>query len=834
MKLICFLNGDWSGRYTSPEGKTTEFSGVVPGCAHTDLLRAGIIKDPYFEYQAAECQFIENQTFEYEKIFDFSGSTEGVKLGFERLDTFCDIWLNGIHLGFCNNMFLRWDFDVENALVEGENKLLIRFYPPAEQVEGKPKRNAAFTAERIWIRRMQCTFGWDWVERFVTMGVEGDVMLYRLDETEIDSVYIATTMLDSYGAEIKLDLQFAAIGQDTMLEWEVVSPTGELVWAQRRAIVEPEAIEFISIKSPMLWWPNGYGAQPLYCLKMRVFSSDGTLLDERENTFGIRTIRILEQKDEKDSENWKISEALKEVPHVGASDENEEYSGYQILVNGQPIFCMGGNWVPSEPFLTDVRKEKVEELLRLTAKANMNMVRVWGGGVIESDDFYDICDRLGILVCQDFLMACGEYPEEYEEFLAELEKEANQEVKRIRNHPSLAIWIGDNENSASGRLDKKNYPGRVAAYLVNGPIVNRLDPYRRFMPSSPCGGKLFGSVTCGTAHGTMHLVAMFETICHTDMSCFHEMLMAELARFNNEVPVFGAPALSSMRRFLSDELLYDDDCLEYHTKNNPSGFLLEFPIYKMHRTFSEKLFGTFKDGEDKLFKMRTLQFVWVRYMLEMYRRNRGYSSGILFWMLNDCWPSDSWSLIDYYMNPKAGWYAANQACKPIVGSIYETEGGYACRVENEANDIKEGSVKVSLWDVNGNQPVNEKVASFKVAPSSVVEALRIDWKLPEEGYVLVLDVFDTEGNTLYRTTYFPKRVVDLGLPSTRGESVLEVEEQGNGFIRIRAKKFAFVVNLDGDYIFEDNFFTMLPGEIRTIRFEAIKEASTDEVNVYVM
>ncbi len=834
MEILCLLNGKWSGRYQSPDGATIEFTGNVPGCAHTDLWREGIIRDPYFECQSEESQFIEKCIFEYETDFTFDGDTTGVRIAFDRLDTYCDIWLNGSHLGFCNNMFIKWDFDVEHILKKGENHLLIRFYPPAEQVKDMPECPAAFTSERIWIRRMQCTFSWDWVERFVTMGVEGNVTLYRHSETEIDSIYIATTALDDYGAEVRLDLQFSQVGEGARIIWFIDSPTGETVWKQARAVAETQIVECVSVKNPMLWWPNGYGEQPIYTLKIQVYNEEGKMLEERSSTFGIRTIRVVEHVDPEGSDNWKISKALQAIPHIAEVDRNEEYTGFQILVNGKPVYCRGGDWVPSEPFLSDVRREKVEEILRLAAQGNMNMVRVWGGGVIESDDFYDICDRLGILVCQDFLMACGVYPEDREEFLNELRKEEEEGIMRIRNHPSLAWWIGDNENSATGNIEMHEYPGRRAATLVAVPILKRLDPYRRFFPSSPSGGKDFGSSTCGTAHGTMQLGYFVGRVKDGDLTDYQHILGSQLSRFNTEVPVFGAPAISSLKRFISDENLYNEDVLEFHTKNNPSGILEKFPLYKMQRTFAEKFYGDFKDGEDRLLKMRALQYEWVRYMVELYRRNREYTGGILFWMLNDCWPANSWSLIDYHMNPKGGWYAIKQASRPVMGSIYNEGDSHCCKIVSEADDERKGVAHIALWDVQGECPIQENTIPYVISGTKKEVIIPIQWDIAATRQVFVLTLFDEEENQIYRTVYFPSRIVDLELLSTVEKDLVEVKEQGEDYITVYANKYAQTVNLDGDYVFEDNFFTMLSGETKTVRFRPIFEAESKDIRLYVL
>lgn len=834
MIRVLSLNGNWEGRYQLPGELPVSFKGKVPGCAHIDLLREGEIKDPFLNYQAKDCQFIEQAVFDYTKNFFFDENPEGVTLCFAGLDTYCDIWLNGHLLGFCDNMFLPWKFDVSRELKHGPNCLQVRFYPPAKQVEGYPDLPANFTKERVHIRRMQCTFGWDWVERFVTMGIMGDVELCRSSDVEIDNVYIATTALDAYGAELYLRAEFAAISDENTLCWQIIAPDNKIVWEQRRVIVESYVEERVSLAEPELWWPNGYGEQPLYTLYMEVCDRENKIVQERDTIFGIRTIRILELQDKEGDDNHRLSKELQKLPQIQEYDWNQEYFGFQVLVNGCLVFCKGANWVPCEPFPSAVTDEKCKELVRLAAEANLNMLRVWGGGLIESEVFYKECDCHGILVIQDFLMACGWYPENQPGFLKTLEKEAEYAAKKIRNHPSLAWWTGDNENSAMGHVELAHYLGRRAANLALAPTIRRVDPYRRLLPSSPYGGKPFASFTSGNAHGTMLLMWQFGQFRESDLTDYHEIMSTGLARFNSEIPIFGAPAMSSMKRFLTEEHLYDDDCLHFHTKNNPCGVLEEFPIYDAHKTFAEKLLGTFKDEEDKLMKMRYIQYEWVRYMMELYRRNKGFAGGALFWMYNDCWPSDSWAMVDYYTNPKAGWYAFKNASRATIGSISKKGDNFVVTIINDGQAEVSGVATLSLWNVKEKKARRTESITFTICANQKVCIGEKAWELPETECILVLEVSSTDNNLPYRTVYFPKRIADLSLSSSRDDKAVYMIERGEDYVVLEAAQYVLGVNLDGDYVFEDNYFMMLPGEQRRVSFRSTSQALTSEITLYYL
>lgn len=827
---ITSLNGQWKGRYCLPGELPVDFDATVPGCAHTDLLRAGRIPDYFQDYHTQDVQFIENAYFIYTREFVFDGDPEGMELHFDSLDTFCDIFLNGEKIGHSEDMFLPCVIPVSGPLKQGSNVLSVTFYPPAKEVAGYPPLPAAFTAERLYIRRMQCTFGWDWVDRFVTMGIIGDVTLCRPSCTELDSVYVATTQIDAQGAELYVQVDFTRVKAGTQLRLVMRGPGGEVIWKQERVIVEDTVSEWVSVESPQLWYPNGYGKQPLYRLCACVEDGDGTCLSERETVFGIRTIRVMELADAPDSEYHRKCMELKKSPHLRENDRNEEFSGFIVVVNGVKVFCKGANWVPCEPFPSDARPEKYRELLRLTAEANVNILRIWGGGLFEKDVFYEECDRLGILVTQDFLMACGQYPEDQAWFLEKLRQEAAYAAKKLRSHACLAWWTGDNENSAPGDLGMVNYPGRKAANLAIGPVIRRMDPYRRFFPSCPYGGKPFLSVTKGNAHNTFFLDWMFGVFQNSDLSDYHAFFDKTLSRFCSELPVMGAPAFSSLRRFLSPDKITDDDSLRFHTKNNPSPGFAGFGIYDAEKLFAEKLLGSFRSEEDKLFKMQYIQYEWVRITIELYRQNKWFSAGALFWMLNDCWPANGWALIDYYGNPKAGYYALKNTCRPVTASI-EAAGSpanFRLHILNDSLRPSAGTARLFVQSTGSAEVLWEMTVAFDTPANQSVPVWEGHIPLPDSGAVLLCDL--EMGEERYRTIYFPKRVCDLGLTG----AAVQVLEQTDSRITLKADGYIHAVGLDGDYTFEDNFFPLLPGEVRSVAFRKNPDAAGDGIQIHCL
>lgn len=820
------------GRYTPADAPVdavpVTFEGRVPGCAHTDLLRCGLLSDYRKGYAAKECRFVEEARFTYEREFDFQDDPAGMQLVFTGLDTFCDVYLNGSRLGSGDDMFLPYVFEVSDSLKKGRNHVEVRFFPPAAAVADRPAYPAAFTSERVHIRRMQCTFGWDWVERFVTMGIIGDVWLQRPSAAEIDSLYAAATQIDAEGAEVYIRADFASKATGARLEWEIRDPADHLVWRQRRRVTEKTVAERVAVAQPQLWWPAGYGAQPLYRLRAWVTDENNALLSEMETAFGIRTLRVLEIADQPGSPEYERARQLQNQPRLQNLDQNQEYSGYTVLVNGTRIFCKGANWVPCEPFPSDAAPEKYRRLLGLAAQAHVTMLRVWGGGLFEKDVFYDECDRLGILVIQDLLMACGEYPEDQEDFLDRLRREAAVAAKRLRNHPSLAWWNGDNENAARSDLDMTEYPGRRAAMEIAAPVLREMDPFRRFTPTSPYGGKPFVSVTKGTTHNTFFIDWMFERFRHGDLTDYHAMFDGLLSRFNSELPCMGAPMISSLRHFLDGDQVYDDDCLRFHTRNNPCPEFAEFGIYDAQAAFAGKLLGEFRNRDDKLLKMQYIQYEWVRYCMELYRRHKWFSSGALFWMFNDCWPANGWALVDYYGVPKAGYYALKNTSRPVAASLEAQDGAFVLYGMNDQSQAVKGEARLYVQGMKEETPLWERTIPFEIAANVSSIIWRGEAPLPETGAVLLCDLQTPQGKS--RTFYFPKRVRDIGLPGLPAEVV----ERTDSSITLRAPAYIHAVGLNGGYCFEDNFFPMTPGEQRTVAFRRADEAADGEITVYCL
>lgn len=802
------LNGHWSGKCISPEGKEAfSFSGTVPGCVHTDLLGSRIPADIYYRDNVDACQWIEECDWTYTKTFRLDTIPRKAQLVFEGLDTYCDIVLNGVSIGSADNMFISHRFDAKQALRIGENVLSVFFRSPVREVQGKEERPGAFTCERMHTRRIQCTYGWDWVARLVTCSIWRDVYLDFAEGFAVKNAYIYTENLWQDLAQVVVEAELSGYEAGGIIDLEVQDPEGNTAFRHSYFCKEPAFKEYLNIPNARLWYPCGYGEQPLYTLKI------GSLVQK----FGIRTVMIEERPDEKGSPYYEKCLEIKDSISGRIYDRNEAFSGFRLLINGVPIMCKGANWVPSEPFPSAETDEKITTLLSLAKEAGVNMLRIWGGGIFEKQHFYSECDRLGILTTQDFLMACGHYPEEEDAFIAQLRKEAEFAAYELRNHPCLVWWSGDNENAVFGHDRAEDYRGRTAIHNAIMPVLAKLDPKRRFLLSSPYGGELYASKTVGTTHNTQYLgESIFPYILDTDMIDYKEHFSTYLARFIAEEPTLGAVSLPSLQRFMEQSDIFEsDEMWNYHMKGNPG---LSFTLFDLLQNFARKVLGDFADGGDRYFKLKYNQYEWVRVTMENIRRNLGFSNGLIYWMWNDCWPASAgWAFVDYYCLPKASFYSFKRCAGQLLASVTKTSQ-YDIYLCNDGLAQRQVTLTLSYIKDGKRFPITEQQVSIALQRSETV--YRLPLSAVPTGAILICDaVFDGgHDRAFYKDGILP--IVPCPAP--------QITERNENSITLTAEAYIHAVELEGEFVFEDNYFSLLPGESRTVHLRpAEKQQSTD-------
>ncbi len=815
----------WRLRLVSPAGKTYDLPARVPGCVHADLIRAGILGDFFYRDDARKIRWIEETDPVYEGSFSLAAIPEAPVLILYGVDVYADVFLNGHPLGKTDDAFIPWRFPVDGILREGENRLEIFFRSPVRETAGLPPRSGAFTIERLYTRRMQCTYGWDWVDRFVTMGLWKPVEILSdipdLPFPRNDGIYVFTSSINSMTAVIGVRLSYPAVSRRAWAGIEILSPGGETVITRRIRLLEKEISLFFDVPDPALWYPAGYGGQPLYLLRVSTFP-DGSFtgpLRVQEVPFGIRTAEILEPEDAPGSSGALLSEKLRSFEHLRAWDRNTGSSAFLLLINGRPVFCEGADWVPPEPFPSEDSPEKIERLVSLAREAGVNMLRVWGGGVFGSEALYAACDRAGILLTQDFLMACGDYPEEDPAFLEKLRLEAREAAVTLRNHPSLVWWSGDNENAVAGDGNSENYNGRASALYAIGPVLEKEDPRRRFLPSSPYGGVPYASATRGTAHVTQYLSSFFAWVREGDFHDYRRYFDRYLTRFTPEQPAIGMPFVSSLLRFMTPEDVFGEDSSisAFHTKNNPG--LGEVTLYGYVERLAEGIFGSFRDGADRVRKMQLLQCEWIRLSLSLYRRNAWYSSGILYWMWNDCWPAaNGWSLIDYYGRPKPAWYAFREAAAPFALSILPDRDGETLVFLSffGAGDVAEGTGVLSRYRISDGKEDLITPFSFTAHAGESPVVLAVPSILLGPDTILLAEAETPQGRI--RAFSLPDGMAysDMTFPLSGGDFAVLAEDPDT--ILIEGRETCPYVILDRpDAILSENLFFLKKGERRLIR-----------------
>ncbi len=796
---LCHITDGYEHDYTIPAS--------VPGCVHTDLQAAGILGDLFWRTENDTCQWVENCDVTYSRTFRVDELWENTRITFEGLDVYAKVYLNGTCIGASDDMFHPWSYPTDGVLKVGENTLEVHFRSPIREVEGLPKRSGAFTTERLYTRRVQCTYSWDWVARFVTMGIWKTVYLETCPADRFDSVYIHTKDINDYCAQVAVRAQFADITGDAFADFVILDPDGKPVYTRTRRLLPMKkgdgdtAITFTAdLAGAKLWYPLGYGMQPLYTL---VITVDGE--EVSRTRFGIRTVTILEIEDAPDSDGARLAAKLKQTPQLTEWDRNEGSSCFHLLVNGVRIFCTGANWVPCEPFPSAETDEKLRHLVRRAADGGYNMLRVWGGGIFEHPAFYDACDEYGVLVTQDFLMACGQYPEEDDTFIAKLSRETAAAAYALRNHPCLAWWSGDNENAVAGDENMAHYSGRRAALEGIAPVLAELDPARPFLPSSPYGGTPYASGVRGTTHNTQFLGTFFGWIRGGVLDDYREIMESYLSRFCAEQPAMGMPYVSSLRRFMTEEDIFGDDVSvsEYHTKNNPG--LGDITLYGYVDRMARGMFGEYRDGYDRVYKMQLLQCEWVRIMVELYRRHAWYSSGMIFWMFNDCWPAaNSWSHVDYDGNPKPAFYTFRRTAKPLLSSVTTEDGQYRVYVSHRGTESVCGHGRLYRYNIVTGDEETVCEVSFDALcnESRMIASAEADHIILGSEWMLI---FDLESDTCEDRAYFlplPFGQMAFAAPTAEDPLYSAVEDE-TGFTVTAQETVPFLL-LDVPYLLSDN------------------------------
>ncbi|MET0425615.1 MAG: glycoside hydrolase family 2 protein [Actinoplanes sp.] len=607
--------------WTLSGADVSELPATVPGCVHTDLLAAGRIEDPYLDANETKQAWIGRTDWEYTTTFEADTSGPRADLVCAGLDTVASVELNGITLGETANQHRSYRFDVRPALRDGANTLKIKFrsaYGYAEEHQQRlGDRPNAYPEPFNFIRKQACNFGWDWGPTLVTAGIWQPIGLQTWSVARLAEVRPQVTVAGGTGrVEVRVKLDRAA-------DEEPVLITASLNGQQAQATVDGiEALLILTVDDPELWWPRGLGEQHRYDLDVAIAGAGGEVLDTWSRKIGFRTARV-----------------------------DTAGDGFTVVVNDVPVFARGINWIPDDVFADRITRDRLAARFRQAADANVNYLRVWGGGRYESEDFYDLADEMGFLVQQDFLFACAAYPEE-EPFRGEVEAEARENVVRLSSHPSLVLWTGNNENlwghedwDWKAALGDRTW-GSGFYYDLLPRVVAELDPTRTYWPGSPYSGSPTRYPN-DPAAGTTHIWDVWNTDDYTKYAAYRPRFVAE---FGFQAP----PTYATLRRSISDERLAPDSPGMAHHQKAAGG------DQKLERGLANHLPAP-ADFDDWHYLTQLNQARALAFGIEHFRSLRPLCMGTVMWQLNDCWPVTSWAAVDGDGHKKPLWYALRDA-----------------------------------------------------------------------------------------------------------------------------------------------------------------------------
>ena len=795
------LSGSWQFRQAGTADSEDWLPASVPGGVHTDLMALGRLPDPFVGANELLVQWVAESDWDYRLSFQASPvlrAEERVHLVCDGLDTLADVTLNDHHLGHMENMFRCGRWDVTALLAEGTNELCISFQSPVAYTQPRqaerPLRNPDHSRPGgAYLRKVPSHYGWDWGPQLPAMGIWRDVRLEGRSVARLSDVHLRQHHADgrvTVSAQVTVERWR---GVDLRAVLQATAPDGSTREASATLSGGATGGDLsIEIADPQLWWPSGYGEQPLYGIVVALYAEE-RLCDRRDYQVGLRTIELRQQPDQ-----------------FGQS--------FTFVVNGVPVFAKGANWIPADSFLTRIGDAQLEHLVRSAAQAHMNMLRVWGGGIYEEERFYDLCDQYGILVWQDFIFSCSQYPDD-EAFFENVWPEAVENVRRLRHRASLALWCGNNEMEQGWvewgwnepeALPLKAAYDRMFHHVLPG-ICAQEDPDRPYWPSSPSSGVPFedpDSVRAGDSHNW--------EVWHRMQPFSH--YRQHQSRFMSEFGFQSLPSLDTIRWF-ADEADWNmtSYVMERHQKNAAgNGKII---------TYMTDHFRLPKDFPSLVYLSQLLQAEAVRTGVEHWRRNRACTSGTLYWQLNDCWPVASWASIDYFGRWKALHYVARRFYAPVLLSADDEAERVALHVTSDLTESWQGTVRWSLETLEGEglQGGQEQVT---VPPLGSVSACALDLsgQVSDENrrrVVLVHELWhDGERLSSGVVTFGPNKHLELADP----ELAYAVRRVGGDFeAEISSRRLARFVWLDlegADVVVSDNYFDLPAGRTQVVRFAA--------------
>ena len=819
------LDENW---YFSEVGTDKWLAAKVPGTVHQDLLQHKLLPNPFYGMNEKEIQWVEEKDWEYKTSFTISDEQlkrDEAILSFEGLDTYADVYLNGALLFSADNMFVGYKVPVKDILRPGKNRLHIYFHSPIKKILPQWRSNGFnypagndHRDERlsVFTRKAPYSYGWDWGIRMVTSGVWRPIILSFQNVTSIEDFYVRQLTVSKDEANLSIELELnrllaQEVEVDVTISWSLAGKNKQQL--RKKVQLREEMTSFIlplKIEMPELWMPNGWGDPTLYNFSVEV-KSNGVLVAEKQQRIGLRSIRVVKEEDA-----------------MGES--------FYFEVNGVPLFAKGANYIPGDAMLPAMTTERYETLFKDIKAANMNMVRVWGGGTYEDKRFYDLADENGILVWQDFMFACTTYPSD-PAFLKRVAEEAEYNIRRLRNHACLAMWCGNNEILEGIKywgwkkeFEPHVYEGMKQGYdqLFMELLPNKVkewDAERFYMHGSPHfanwgrpdSWKIADSHNWGVWYGKKPF----------------ESLDKEIPRFMSEFGFQAFPEMKTIATFAEPkDYQLESEVMNAHQKSSIGNALI--------KTYMERDYIVPEKFEDFIYLGLVMQGKGMRQGFEAHRRNRPYCMGTLYWQLNDSWPVVSWSSIDYYGNWKALHYQAQRAFAPIlVDAIQQGDSLQIWILSDKLEDMNNMTLELNVFDFQGKMKSRKKIKTSIVANTSAkvweenLSSLLTSEQMSE--CYLLLTLKDHSGKKVSEETYFFKKPKELNLPKANLKWKVKTED-GVCELTLSSSQLAKDVFIEipiQGASFSDNFFDLLPKKSRkiTITSPAIKKGQVLDVKI---
>ena len=812
------LDDGWEFRQQVPADGTAPAEwrpAQVPGDIHLDLLRHQIIPDPFFRDNESKLQWIEGADWEYRKTLPMSADLlrhKHVELVFDGLDAYCEVSLNGQPALTADNMFRIWRVDAKPLLKPGDNLLRIVFPSPIKTAEKAAADNRWRTpigiAEKTYIRKAAYEYGWDWGPRFVTSGIWRPVRLEIWDDARIADLHIRQRDLTAAVAHLDTEVEVLASADmeaDVTVQYECGGKSDQVA----RHVALHAGLNHVDlpveIAHPNLWWPAGAGAQPLYAFTAQL-KEGAEVVDERRERTGLRSVELRRKPDA-----WGRS--------------------FEFVINGVPIFAKGADVIPFDSFPNRVTGREYRRVLESARDANMNMIRHWGGGYYETDEFYDICDELGIMVWQDFMFGNDWQPGVYN-FKRNVGHEIKDQVKRLRDHPCIVLWCGNNETEAAFQWIARSRSIDNAAqiqmwkdyltlfYGVVGQNVRQLAPETPYWSSSP---------TTDFDSNAEDPSSTYKTGDFHDWSVWHGRVPftdyeKHLYRFVSEYGFQSFPEMRTVEAFTApeDRTGILTPVMLAHQKNQQGNAIIH--DYTL-RDYPEP-----KDFPSFLYVSQVLQAEGIKVGAEHMRRHRPETMGSLFWQLNDCWPVASWSSIDYFGRWKALQYYARRFYAPVLVSPHVEDGTLAVYVVSDRLEPVAASLRTRVISLDGRTlddttlAVNIPAQSSQIylrTPLSGLQAKGIDFS-----HVFVATDLTADGRTLSSNLVYLVPTHEIHLPAAAIESVVVPGADGCR-LRLSAKVLARSVHVTFgklDARPSDDYFDLIPGQPVEIKAEGAASA----------